>query len=309
MSADLLERHAELVDATGRSLVRRQWSFGWMLQASGLIIAGLVAMGISTTTSATSARVLLVVGVGLCGLGVLACAVIYIQRYSARFRTRQNTHMSELGERHGLEFFKPPSKKDLTERERELFEPFDRLDALQDGIGGLNWILAGVIDGVEVRVVSHQYTRTTGSKGEQITIHHYAVGCAVPEEWPDVSVTPENIGTKILDRFGGGDRQLEEEEFNTRFRVSKESDDFVLLLLTPDVQRWMVERARERQDRYGLAGKLMSKLVGASESWHLTSGWLMCVESGGVGDAMEQIESMVSRPVEMVRLSGLDDLV
>lgn len=100
------------------------------------------------------------------------------------------------------------------------------------------WSAGGVIDGVEFIALEHHYSTGAG-KNRQVH-NHSVVSIPVPETWPKLDVYAENLFHKIGEFFGSKDLKVDDEAFNKRFRVKGPSEDFVLLFLTPEIQRLML---------------------------------------------------------------------
>jgi hypothetical protein len=100
------------------------------------------------------------------------------------------------------------------------------------------WTAEGSIDGVDLIVLEHHYT--TGSGKSRQTHNHAVVSFPVPPTWPKLDAYPENFFHKIGELFGSKDIKVDDEAFNKRFRVTGPNEDFVLLLLSPEVQTQML---------------------------------------------------------------------
>jgi hypothetical protein len=100
------------------------------------------------------------------------------------------------------------------------------------------WAAEGSIDGVDLVVLEHHYT--TGSGKSRQTHNHAVVSFPVPPTWPKIDAYPENFFHKIGELFGSKDIKVDDDAFNKRFRVTGPSEDFALLLLTPEIQAQML---------------------------------------------------------------------
>ncbi len=108
--------------------------------------------------------------------------------------------------------------------------------SLKRGATGVRWSAYREAPGVTL--LEHYYT-TGGGKNTQ---HHYHTIAAVPcpPAWPSLSIEPAGLLGKIAELFGSRDIKVEDEAFNKRFRVKGDSEDFALLVLPPQVQRWFM---------------------------------------------------------------------
>lgn len=132
--------------------------------------------------------------------------------------------------------------KPTDDEKAEAFSMLGTMRALRTGPSGVQWIARGDSSGLSVTLVEHVYT--TGS-GKNRTTHYHAIAAApCPRSWPRVEISEEHLFDKIAQMFGRGDFNVESEEFNKRFKVKTESDDFALLLLNPEVQAWCLALPR-----------------------------------------------------------------
>ncbi|HRJ50575.1 MAG: hypothetical protein KF787_08455 [Phycisphaeraceae bacterium] len=120
---------------------------------------------------------------------------------------------------------------------------------LRKGPEGVQWCMAGTLSGRYVTLVQHRYT--TGS-GKSRQIHdHAVVATPAPELWPTVTLTRENLFHKIGALVGSRDLQLEDADFNRRWRVASDNEDFSLLALTPEIQGWSMSLPKDSVVRFG----------------------------------------------------------
>jgi hypothetical protein len=117
-----------------------------------------------------------------------------------------------------------------------LLAPIERL--AQQRADSVEWAAQGVVNGVELIALEHEYT--TGSGKSKSTHRHAVVSIPVPEAWPALTITAENFFHKIGDLFGSRDIRVEDDQFNRRYRIKSDSEDFAILFLAPAVQQEML---------------------------------------------------------------------
>lgn len=120
---------------------------------------------------------------------------------------------------------------------------------LRKGPEGVQWCMTGTLSGRSITMVQHRYT--TGSGKSQQTHYHAVAATVAPELWPTVTLTRENLFHKIGALIGSRDLQLEDAEFNRRWRVASDNEDFSLLVLTPEIQSWSMSLPRDSLVRLG----------------------------------------------------------
>lgn len=96
------------------------------------------------------------------------------------------------------------------------------------------WGVEGSCEGVKMVLMEHEYT--TGAGKNRQTHRHSVASVGVARGWPGLELYAENFFHKIGEMFGSHDFKVEDEEFNSRWRVKGDSEDFALLFLTPEVQ-------------------------------------------------------------------------
>jgi hypothetical protein len=87
-------------------------------------------------------------------------------------------------------------------------------------------------------------TQTTDGKGNTSrTTHRYAVcALAIPTYLPEVSITPENVMTRMGRAFGVDDIELESDDFNRRYRVTARNAKFASDVLSPRTMEMLLAR-------------------------------------------------------------------
>lgn len=123
---------------------------------------------------------------------------------------------------------------------------FDRIGLMRDlrtGDKGVRFAGQLRADGQEITLLEHSYT--SGSGKNQSTVRHAIAAVEAPAHWPELRITPEGVFRKLAELVGQKDIQLENEEFNRRWRVKTADEDFAIVLLTPQVQARLMEWPKE----------------------------------------------------------------
>jgi hypothetical protein len=192
--------------------------------------------------------IFLVVALALGALGLITF-IVMMTRNASRQREEQ---LDRAMRQHGL-----------VSLEKEAFP--DRLDWL-DGVGKLNggprnvkraW--RGDYKNRPVECVHHRYVISTGQTTS--TVQHRVVATPIPEAWPYLQLGEENIFTRIGSALGGEDIQVEDEQFNKRWRIRTEDEAFAVVLLVPPLQQLLRDAPRGQQ-------------------WFITNGRLILLEKG-----------------------------
>lgn len=108
---------------------------------------------------------------------------------------------------------------------------------LRTGEKGVSWFALGMAEDRRCIVLEHRYT--SGSGKNTSTHYHTIAAVEAPERWPVLSLTGEAFFHKIGEKMGIRDIKVEDEEFNKRFRVKCDDEDFAVLVLTPEMQAWL----------------------------------------------------------------------
>jgi hypothetical protein len=229
-----------------------------------LILAGVEGLGMLGLTMLMVAKLIPLWGF-LAGTGVLTAVfvariVVISKKGQAQLRARQLDAMRAAG-------YTPIDPADTPAMMRA-FAPFAGAGVLKGGPKSLK--LAADLttqSGREVRLGLHQHTVSTGKSSTTFT--HWAAATPCPAPWPAISISGENLGTKIASMLGAKDIELDDPEFNKAWHVralskdrSASAPDFALVLLSPEVQRFLLPASRDQH---------------RAESWWIGSGQVVCV--------------------------------
>ena len=135
--------------------------------------------------------------------------------------------------------------------------PFANLPELRSGLRGVVWGASRDEPREETRVIAHEYVRHDGQTTS--VLKHVAASRPAAPGWPALRVTTENLGGKLARALGRHTIRLDDPAFNDRFRVECADERFAVILLTPEIQRWLAETASKH------------------ETWHVADGWLTCL--------------------------------
>ena len=144
---------------------------------------------------------------------------------------------------------------------------------------GLRTILEGRVAGRPLRVLEHAYTISTGNSSQ--TIFHLIAATPCPPTWPNLNLRHENLAHKIGALFGKSDIQLDDEAFNKKWRIDTDDETFAILLLTPNVQQWLMQGD-------------------ARETWTIAGTWLMCARQKRLSE--ESFKDLAPRPAQLLDL-------
>lgn len=205
-------------------------------------------------------------------LGIVVAALLFIGMIVAgavAAQRRRRAAIDALFVEHGFTHVRKPGP---SEREAvwPIFAPFKHL---KYGARGIEWIARGEIDGREVVAILHQYVIHTGQSAQQIM--HVCIACRCPESWPMVELRGEHVFHRIAEALGSTDIRLESEAFNRRWRISTESEDQAILVLTPEAQAMLSDAAK-------------------GEAWSIGRGWVRM--SGRALVKPEQLAAGLGRP-------------
>ncbi len=115
---------------------------------------------------------------------------------------------------------------------------------------GVKSAASGEAAGRAFTIVDHVYK--TGSGKNQQTHTHTIAATPCPAGWPTIELAVNNIFTRSIgELFSSKSLKLEDPEFNKRWRVKTSSEDFAVLALTPELQRWASELPSDAAVRLG----------------------------------------------------------
>ncbi len=209
---------------------RGKGSRRYVLIAMVLIVTGVVMIAV-TTSQSVRVPVVVVATIAF-GLLFLIVSIVKASKHAAK---KTSTAIEEICAQHGLVYHRMTKHDDKD----AIFTPFQHIEQLRTGGKGLVWIAADPAGENPLTLLQHTYIVSTGQSAVQVVHTLTAMPC--PTTWPLLKLTPENLGHRIADMLGKGDLKLESDEFNKRWFVKADDEDFAALVLSPDMQEWLVD--------------------------------------------------------------------
>ncbi|MHC4081895.1 MAG: hypothetical protein ACYS15_14820 [Planctomycetota bacterium] len=199
-----------------------------------LVAAGLVAFLLARRGGVVPGSQVWI-GLAVVGAGVVALAMVAVARMSRGAGASGSAAAVETAERLGLSYA-AEADKDFRSRFRDLPEV--------PGNARIKHVLEGELDGRALVAFESSYMIYTGQTTIPVANTVYAI--ASPD-WPKTHVTPRGLLSRLYVRLGvGSGLRLENPEFNARFSVKTDEEDFAIALLGPDMQAFMLTKARVR---------------------------------------------------------------
>jgi hypothetical protein len=106
--------------------------------------------------------------------------------------------------------------------------------------GKVQQVMRGELEGRELTCFQHLYVISTGQT--TVPVQHTVIVTDAPQ-WPTVTIRRRASIGRLLLRFGiGGGLRLEDDLFNRTFKVTADDEEFALTLLSPAMQRFLLEK-------------------------------------------------------------------
>ncbi len=132
-------------------------------------------------------------------------------------------------------------------------------------------VITGELDGRELIIFEASYMVFTGQTMMQVAYTFFIVQAPA---WPRTNIISRNFFGRLLARLGRAKGlQLESPEFNIRFKVTSDDEDFAIALLSPQMQEFLLTKTTVR--------------------WRISDGRVCLVYSGTLKSA--RIESSLQR--------------
>lgn len=205
------------------------------------------------------------------GFAILFVAVFGTAAYVENKRKKKLA--AALEQRGFRVVMKPEDGEKLT-----IFAALSQIRALKHGHSGVRWFALGRLDGREAIICEHSYT--TGSGKNRTTHVNTVVAVPAPQVWQPFTLTSESFLHRIGEMLGfKKDLQLENEQFNKRWRILCDSEEIALVVLTPEVQAMLMD-----------ARKL--------EWWCIGGGRIAC----GIGSSLREkdLADFLDRPPRLI---------
>jgi hypothetical protein len=119
----------------------------------------------------------------------------------------------------------------------------------------VDWWGEGKIDDVDVTMLCHRTVRRAGKSTE--TLYTMISRTECPSAWPGLRLQAETFISKMAKKVGVKDLEVENEAFNKRWLINANDEEFAVLLLSPEVQEWLLDANKK-------------------ESWSILDGHLIC---------------------------------
>lgn len=151
--------------------------------------------------------------------GVIAMGVIAYLAFQAEKHRR--VAFQALAEHTGLRY--------SPEMNRDLASHFEFLNALGNGSNRYaRHVITGEIDGLEVVAFEYHYATHSSSENGRKTHHHYlsVFTSALPKAFPELTIRPEGVFSKIAQAVGYDDIDFESAEFSRRYCVRSRDKKF-----------------------------------------------------------------------------------
>jgi hypothetical protein len=132
-----------------------------------------------------------------------------------------------------------------------LFAPFYHITALRHGGKGMRWHAAARVKGRRIELLEHSYTISSGKNSQ--TIVHTCIAAIGSVSWPVLTLAGEGLLARFAEKLGmAPDINLENDEFNRRWRVKCDDEAFALAILSPEVQQHLA--AADRSEWWVIGG-------------------------------------------------------
>jgi len=162
--------------------------------------------------------------------------------------------------------------------DKEFRARFSFLAAVPRG-ASIRHVYEGSLDGRPIEVFQSSYMVSTGQAMVQISHTIYAVEAPA---WPATQIAARNWFARLFRKIGRPTGlELDDPEFNRRFRLKTDDEDFAIALLSPEMQAFMLSKTAVK--------------------WRIASGLLCMIYNGPLNaDRMEASLQRLQRFWELV---------
>ncbi|MEC9374362.1 MAG: hypothetical protein VYC34_10990 [Planctomycetota bacterium] len=232
------------------------------MSSRALTIFGLVGLtlgiGVAVLLAAQNGR--MTVWMAIMAFAVLGVGLVAIAAAAWRREAAPKLTVAQAAERVGFSF----KKKEGSEF-RDSFAFLPEIPRT----GKVTNVLTGFVDETPVTVFEHMRMIMAGNTPAPVYFSVYATPAA---DWPEVHITPAHLGTHIARFFGrDGRRPFLSATFHHSFRVRTQDEQFAERLLTPEMQRFLLEKSSGLRWRIGSGcacmvypGRLKADRIGRS---------------------------------------------
>ena len=205
-----------------------------IILAASALVAGVVVfmmMGSGTNGGGSLRLSLPLVAIALIGFVLLAVMLLWggglLSRMAGRGKSSKTQQARDFG-------FSYESKGETAFR-----RGFSDLPGIPDG-GKAKHVMRGSIGERPAVIFEHTYLVYNGST--MMPVNHTILSTASPN-WPELSIAPRSWLSRLAERFGWESGfHLENAEFNNRFKVKTADEDFALMLLSPEMQHFILDK-------------------------------------------------------------------
>lgn len=131
------------------------------------------------------------------------------------------------------------------EKNYQLADRFAFLNVLNQGSNHyVQHCLSGTLNGQPILAFEHHYqTETRNSKGGRSVQHHYTAvfTTPLPKPFPELTIRPEGVFSKIAQAFGYADIDFESAEFSRRYCVRSRDKKFAYDICHPLAMEFLLK--------------------------------------------------------------------
>jgi hypothetical protein len=131
------------------------------------------------------------------------------------------------------------------EKNYQLAERFTFLNMLNQGSSHyVQHCLSGTLGGQPILAFEHHYqTESSNSKGQRSVQHHYTAvfTTPLPKSFPELTIRPEGVLSKIAQAFGYADIDFESAEFSRRYCVRSRDKKFAYDICHPLAMEFLLK--------------------------------------------------------------------
>lgn len=163
---------------------------------------------------------------GLAAIGLLVALWYWLED------RRRREALSRLAQEQGWRYQDVEGRPDLR---YQGFEPFRGWGSSSRA----RHLMAGEYKGRSFELLQYQYTVSTGKSSHTYYFRVCSYGMPVPA--PGLTIKPEHVGLKILDKLGDNDIDFESAAFSRRHWVTCPDRRFAYDVLDARMQHWLME--------------------------------------------------------------------
>ena len=213
--------------------MKRSRNIAIVLFASALVAGVFVFMVNGNVANGGGSLRLSIPLVGIALLGFMLLAVMLLGGSGLLGRLIRQGEASKTEQARDLSFSYQPKGETAFRRS------FSDLPGIPDS-GKAKHVMHGSIGDRPAVIFEHTYLVYNGST--MMPVNHTVLSMTAPN-WPKLSIAPRSWLSRLGERFGWESGfHLENAEFNSRFKVKTDDEDFALMLLSPEMQRFLCRK-------------------------------------------------------------------